>query len=99
MSLRRVRLTHEAMYCCVAQALSTERQEVMSVLLGTWTTHPTTGENIEAEVQHVVVMSRTDRRKDRYTLPGKFARWKICTTCPSFLPFRPPSIPSFPLKC
>lgn len=62
----------------------------MSVLLGTWTTHPTTGENIEAEVQHVVVMSRTDRRKDRYT---------PCTTCPSFPPSPPPSIPSFPLKC
>lgn len=37
----------------------------MSVLLGTWMADPATGEHVEAEVVHVIVMARTDRRKDR----------------------------------
>ncbi len=63
MSLRRVHLTWEAMLCCATQALSTERQEVMGLLLGQWKEEG--GVKTEATVRHVVVMSRTDRRKDR----------------------------------
>ena len=43
MSLQRVTLTWEALFCCAAQAFATERQEVMGLLLGSWTRDEATG--------------------------------------------------------
>jgi proteasome lid subunit RPN8/RPN11 len=45
--------------------MATEKLEVMGLLLGSWTEDPHTHTHTEVEVRHVVVMSRTDRRKDR----------------------------------
>ena len=62
MSLSFVRLSTDAMLSCTTHALSTESQEVMGLLLGRWVDED---DAAGAEVTHVIVLTRTDKRKDR----------------------------------
>ena len=62
MALSFVRLTTDAMLSCMTHALSTESQEVMGLLLGRWVNED---DAAGAEVTHVIVLTRTDKRKDR----------------------------------
>jgi len=57
-TLSAVHITHEAFWVCMSHALTTEKEEVMGLLLG----------DIEQEVSHiwaVSVLMRSDKRKDR----------------------------------
>ena len=63
MSLAHARLSNEALMCCVNHALSTEKHEVMGLLLGRWLVGD--DGSCTADITHAMVMTRTDKRPDR----------------------------------
>lgn len=64
MSLETVDLSHDALLCVTSHALSTEQQEVMGLLLGSWR-YDDQGTARVAEVCEAYPLSRTDKRPDR----------------------------------
>eukprot|EP00903_Cladosiphon_okamuranus_P020033 g18401.t1 len=72
MSLQQCTLSWQAFTTCASHAMSTEKQEVMGLLLGRW--HDATvpgrdggsaGSCPTVTVDHAMILSRTDKREDR----------------------------------
>ncbi|CAM9797011.1 unnamed protein product [Ectocarpus sp. 13 AM-2016] len=67
MSLQRCTLSWQAFTTCASHAMSTEKQEVMGLLLGRW--HDGTGRDGTScpavTVDHAMILTRTDKREDR----------------------------------
>ena len=64
MSLRQVQCSWDVFHACSVHALSTEREEIMGLLLGDWESNAQ-GEHAVAFVRDITIMVRSDRRKDR----------------------------------
>ena len=64
-TLRRVRLLPAPFTTCLSHALSTEKQEIMGLLLGEWEEDPRTGARVGLTIVEALVLRRIDRRKDR----------------------------------
>ena len=63
-TLKKCYVGHDAWLTCSSHALSTEKQEVMGLLLGRWLLDRR-GVGTVAIVESAMVLARTDRRKDR----------------------------------
>jgi len=63
MSLARVRIESDVWFVCLSHALSSEREEVMGLLMGDWFQNKL-GEN-EAHIWEVMILNRSDKRSDR----------------------------------
>ncbi|KAK9804384.1 hypothetical protein WJX72_010443 [[Myrmecia] bisecta] len=73
MALTRVEITSEVFWTCATHALTTEREEVMGLLLGDVTYGP--GAEVVARIWLAMPQTRTDRRKDRVEAsPEQLAR-------------------------
>ena len=64
MSLTRVKVSWEVFLACTTHAMSTENEEIMGLLLGDWTCNER-GEHVEATASDLLILTRSDRRKDR----------------------------------
>jgi len=64
MALTLVELSSDAYLVCITHALTTEKEEVMGLLLGDIERNKSTGQNI-AKITSVSILTRSDRRKDR----------------------------------
>jgi len=61
MVVNKVLLTADAMMTCLVHALSTEREEIMGLLVG-----ELTGDHEEVcEITNLLIIKRVDKRKDR----------------------------------
>jgi BRCA1/BRCA2-containing complex subunit 3 len=63
-TLQQVKLTWDAYFSCCSHALSTEKEEIMGLCLGDWE-NDTHGRRVVAVVHDVLILVRSDRRKDR----------------------------------
>jgi BRCA1/BRCA2-containing complex subunit 3 len=63
-TLKKCFVGHDAWLTCSSHAMSTEKQEVMGLLLGRWLVDAR-GVGTVAVVESAMVLARTDRRKDR----------------------------------
>jgi len=64
MALTLVEISSDAYLVCMTHALTTEKEEVMGLLLGDIEKNKSIGQNI-AKITCVSVLTRSDRRKDR----------------------------------
>ncbi|CAM9537893.1 unnamed protein product, partial [Ectocarpus sp. 8 AP-2014] len=90
MSLQRCTLSWQAFTTCASHAMSTEKQEVMGLLLGRW--HDGTGRDGTScpavTVDHAMILTRTDKREDRVEVGYKqlAEAADIAEVCPSVAP-------------
>eukprot|EP00904_Undaria_pinnatifida_P001718 jgi/Undpi1/11547/HiC_scaffold_30.g13844.m1 len=66
MFLQRCTLSWQAFTTCASHAMSTEKQEVMGLLLGRWNVSTDPGNSCPTvTVDHAMILTRTDKREDR----------------------------------
>ncbi|CAM9838809.1 unnamed protein product [Phaeothamnion confervicola] len=65
MSLEHCTLTWPAFLTCASHAATTEKQEIMGLLLGSWEDDSSHTQRRSVRIEHAMVLTRTDRRKDR----------------------------------
>ena len=61
----KVKLSHDVYRSCLVHALSTEREEVMGLLIGEVISAKTDHDVTDVEIVAMKIMERSDKRKDR----------------------------------